>query len=118
MVRILRLSCWLVAVALAGCLAKRTIEIEPTASIDVHSFAGRTCSQLVADRAKRSQALVFAGLAQDQLSDDDQIRTLGVPTPMGTLFENSQETAIARLKAELRALNAELGAQNCGGDYK
>ncbi len=110
-------SAFLILAGLLGACAKQTRDIPP-AIVEPSLFIGGTCSELVAERAKRSQALVFAGLAQDQTSQDDRTRTLGVPTPMGTIFEGDHEAEVARLKGELRALNAQLRAMNCGPDYR
>jgi hypothetical protein len=100
-----------------GACARRTSEIEAVA-VDPAMFEGMTCSQLVAQRARRSQALIFAGMAQDQVSADDGMRTLGVPTPVGTLFDGDREPEVARLKGELHAVNAQLIAMRCGPDYR
>ncbi|WP_245258394.1 hypothetical protein [Methylosinus sp. LW4] len=110
------------AVALAAALglsacAKTTLEIEP-APVDPALFVGVDCAQLVARRARISQALIFAGSAQDQLAADDRTRTLGVPTPMGTPFDDDREPQIARLKGELHAVNAQMDAQRCGPDFR
>ncbi|MBY6240569.1 hypothetical protein [Methylosinus sp. Sm6] len=104
------------AAALAAC-AKPAHEIAPT-PIDPVMFAGKSCSQLVAARARRSQALIFAGMAQNQVSDDDRMRTLGVPTPVGTLFDGDREPEVARLKGELHAIGAQMIVMNCGPDYR
>jgi hypothetical protein len=110
------------AVALAAALglsacAKTTLEIEP-APVDPALFVGADCPHLVARRARISQALIFAGSAQDQLAADDRTRTLGVPTPMGTPFDDDREPQIARLKGELHAVNAQMDAQRCGRDFQ
>jgi hypothetical protein len=81
-------------------------------------FVGKSCSQLVAERARLSQALIFAGLAQDQVSADDQMRTLGAPTPVGTLFDGDREPEVARLKGELHAVYAQMIVMRCGPDYR
>jgi hypothetical protein len=99
----------------AAC-AKQTRYIQP-AVVDPSIFAYATCSQLLTERGKRSQALVFAGFAQDETSSQDRIRILGAPTPMGTIFEGDNEVEISRLKGELRALDAQMLIMNCGADY-
>ncbi|WP_400766662.1 hypothetical protein [Methylosinus sporium] len=104
------------ALGLSAC-AKTTLEIEP-APVDPALFVGADCAQLVARRARISQALIFAGSAQDQLAADDRTRTLGVPTPMGTPFDDDREPQIARLKGELHAVNAQMDAQRCGPDFR
>jgi hypothetical protein len=104
------------AAALVAC-ARPAREIEPAPS-DPSLFMGESCSQLVAERGRRSEALIFAGMAQDQLSDEDRIRTLGAPTPLGTPFEDDREPEVARLKGELRAINAQMIAMKCGPDYR
>lgn len=110
--------CALLALAFSlGACAQQTRDIPP-AVVDPSLFIGATCSELVAERARRSQALIFAGLAQDRTSDDDRTRTLGVPTPMGTIFEGDSAAEVARLKGELHALNAQLRVMNCGPDYR
>lgn len=112
--RLLGVCC--LAVLLGGC-ARPASEIE-AAAVDPALFEGMTCSQLVAQRARRSQALIFAGMAQDQVSADDGMRTLGVPTPVGTLFDGDREPEVARLKGELHAVTAQLIAMRCGPDYR
>jgi hypothetical protein len=109
---------WMVAAALglAAC-AKSTHDIEP-APVDPALFVGADCAQLVARRARISQALIFAGSAQDQIAADDRTRTLGVPTPMGTPFELDREPEVARLKGELHAVNAQMDLQRCGPDFR
>lgn len=114
--RIARGVAFALVLVLGGC-AKQTRDIE-AAAVDPAIFVGATCSQLVAERAKRSQALIFAGLAQDQVSADDRVRTFGAPTPMGTLFEGDREDEVARLKGELHAANAQMIVMNCGPDYR
>lgn len=104
------------ALGLSAC-AKPTREVEPLPA-DPALFVGYDCAQLVARRARISQALIFAGSAQDQIAADDRIRTLGVPTPMGTLFEGDREAEIARLKGELHAVNAQMETQRCGPDFR
>jgi hypothetical protein len=104
------------SLALAAC-ARRTQEIEATPA-DPALFAGASCAELVAERAKRSEKLIFSGLAQDQVSADDRMRTLGVPTPVGTIFDGDREPDVARLKGELHALEAALVAARCGADYR
>ena len=104
------------ALGLSAC-AKTTLDIEP-APVDPALFAGADCAQLVARRARIAQALIFAGSAQDQLAADDRMRTLGVPTPMGTPFDDDREPQIARLKGELHAVNAQMDAQRCGPDFR
>jgi hypothetical protein len=103
------------ALAFSSC-AKPTREIQP-AFVDPSAFMGATCMQLTAERGRRSQALIFAGLAQDQTSLDDRTRLLGVPTPMGTIFEGDNEVAISRLKGELRAIDAQMPIA-CDADYR
>jgi hypothetical protein len=104
------------AAALTAC-ARPAHEIEP-APTDPAMFMGMSCSQLVHERARRSRALIFAGMAQDQVSADDNMRTLGVPTPVGTIFDGDREPEVARLKGELHAVNAQMIAMNCGPDYR
>ncbi|PWB82587.1 MAG: hypothetical protein C3F11_11060 [Methylocystaceae bacterium] len=116
MIRAARCALLALAFGLGAC-AERTRDI-PAAVVDPSPFIGPTCSQLVAARAARSRALIFSGLAQDQTSEDDATRTIGVPTPMGTIFGRDREAEIARLKGELRALNAQMSEMNCGPDYR
>lgn len=100
-----------------GACAQRTRDIEAIV-VDPSPFLALTCPQLVAARARRAQALIFSGLAQDQTSQDDRTRTFGVPTPMGTIFEGDRGDEIARLKGELRALNEQMIVMNCAPDYR
>jgi len=104
------------ALGLSAC-AKTAWDIEP-APVDPALFAGADCPQLVARRARISQALIFAGSAQDQIAADDRTRTLGAPTPMGTLFEGDREPEVARLKGELHAVNAQMDMLRCGPDFR
>lgn len=104
------------AAALSAC-ARPAHEIEP-APIDPVMFMGKSCSELAHQRARRSRALIFAGMAQDQVSADDNMRTLGVPTPVGTIFDGDREPEVARLKGELHAVNAQMIEMNCGPDYR
>ncbi|WP_244613005.1 hypothetical protein [Methylosinus sp. Ce-a6] len=104
------------ALGLSAC-AKPTRDVEPL-PVDPALFAGADCAQLVARRARISQALIFAGSAQDQIAADDRVRTLGVPTPMGTLFDGDREAEVARLKGELHAVNAQMEMQLCGPDFR
>jgi hypothetical protein len=99
------------AISVAAC-AKPVRDIEP-ASVDASAFAGVTCPELTAKKAKLSQALIFRGFAQDQTSVDDRAGVLGVPLLMGTMFDGDNETGIARLKGELRALDSQMLAMNC-----
>lgn len=104
-------ACLALIVVLAAC-AKRTRDIEPGV-VDASVFTGATCAQLVAERAKRSEALIFSGLEQDHTSLEDRAGVFGAPMLMGTIFNGRNESEIARLKGELRALD-ELLATNCG----
>ncbi|MBG0808636.1 hypothetical protein IY145_04530 [Methylosinus sp. H3A] len=116
--RRLRFAVWAVVAALGlSACAKTAGDIEP-APVDPALFVGADCAQLVARRARISQALIFAGSAQDQIAADDRTRTLGVPTPMGTLFDGDREPDVARLKGELHAVNAQMDAQRCGPDFR
>lgn len=113
---------WFIRVALLALslvvsdCAKQTRYIQP-AIVDPSIFAYATCSQLLTERAKRSQALIFSGIAQDETSSQDRLRILVVPTPMGTIFEGDNEVEISRLKGELRALDAQMLIMNCGAGY-
>jgi hypothetical protein len=93
------------------------MDIAP-APTDAGAFLGATCPELATKRAKRMQALVFSGMVQDHISDEDKTRTLGIPTPMGSLFDESRENQIARLKGELHAIDAGLASLNCEPDYR
>jgi hypothetical protein len=104
----------LVASAPSAC-SKRSEEIEP-ASISATEFAGMTCSQLVSEQARKTRALIFAELAQERINKDDRIRTFGVPTPMGSLFNEESAESISRLKGQLASIRARL-AQECDPDY-
>jgi len=108
--------CFALASLVVGC-ARPMRDIEPN-FVDANRFAGASCSQLVAERARRARALIFSGLQQDQISQDDRARTFGAPTPMGTLFEDDVEPEIARLKGELRAIDTMHAIMICGSDYR
>ncbi|MBI3275092.1 MAG: hypothetical protein HYZ60_03930 [Methylocystis sp.] len=108
-------ACLALMLVLAAC-ATRTRDIEPDI-VDPAVFAGATCAQLVSARAKRSEALIFAGLEQDHTRLEDKVGVLGAPMLMGTLFHWRNDFEIARLKGELRALDALL-ATNCGPIYR
>lgn len=100
---------------LAAC-ARQTREIEPVV-VAPEMFSGMSCLRLVKERARRSQALIYAGMAQDQVSEDDRMRTLGIPTPVGTLFDGDREPEVARLKGELHAIDTQMQAMGCFADY-
>lgn len=102
------------ALGVSACMAKRPSEIEP-ASVDPTAYAELDCTRLVERRARIAQSLIFASLAQDHLADADKVRTLGVPTPMGSAFEDDREAEVARLKGELRAIDARLRAPRAYG---
>jgi hypothetical protein len=104
----------LLASAFSAC-SKRIEEIEP-ASISAGEFAGMTCSQLVSEQARKTRALIFAELAQERVIADDRIRTFGVPTPMGSLFNEDRTESIARLKGQLASIRMLL-SRECGPDY-
>lgn len=110
--------CALIALLLGlGACAKQSRDIPP-ALVDPTLFLGMSCSELVAERARRTTALVFAESTQDQTAADDRVRTLGLPTPMGTIFEGDRELEVARLKGEVRAATTQMRAMNCGPDYR
>jgi hypothetical protein len=109
-------SALLALLLIVAACAKQTRDIRP-AFVDPSNFADATCSQLLTERAKRSQALVFSGFAQDETSSQDRLRILGAPTPMGTIFEGDNEVEISRLKGELHALDAQMLIMNCGAGY-
>ncbi len=107
----------LVAFALTlSCCAKPVRDIQP-AMVDPSAFAGDSCPQLAAKRARLSQALVFRGFAQDQVSADDRAGIFGAPMLMGTMFDGNNEAAVSELKGELRAVNSQILAMNCGLDH-
>lgn len=111
MFRPARLPLIALIVALAGCAP--TASSIPPAAIPPDDYAAATCRQLTLMRAKTERMLIFAGLAQDQQYRDDGSRTFGVPTPMATIFEESRETDVARLKGEALAINTQLLRMNC-----
>jgi hypothetical protein len=104
----------LLASVLSAC-SKPSEEIE-LALIGGGEFAGVTCSQLVSEQAKKTGALIFAELAQERINADDRIRTFGVPTPMGFLFNEESMESISRLRGQLASIRARL-ARECGPDY-
>lgn len=112
----LRATVFITIFSLLAC-ARPTVDIEPV-PIDPRIYFGRACSELVEERARRTQALIFVGLIQDQISEDDRTRTLGIPTPMGSEFNESKADQVARLKGEVRAIGSALASLNCGPDYR
>jgi hypothetical protein len=102
---------WALSLLLAGC-AKSARDIEPDFGRALAYFDA-SCPGLAAERARLAERLIFSGLRQDQVSRDDRIRTFGVPTLFGTIFEGGDEPEIGRLKAELRVIDAEMIQLNC-----
>ncbi len=81
--------------------------------VPASAYAGLGCAELGKARSRLGVKLLFAGLRQDQIAQDDKIRTLGVPSLFGTLFEGSDEEKVALIKGELRAVNEEIARAGC-----
>jgi len=96
----------------------RTMREIPPAPGAIYPDPHASCARLVAERARRTTRLVIVGLHQDQLAADDRARVLGVPTPLGTPFEEDMTPEVARLKGEIGAITQEMIRKNCGRDYQ
>ncbi len=99
------------ALGLAAC-APPARDIVP-AAVPTSAYAGQSCAELGKARARLGVKLLFSGLRQDQIAADDNVRTLGVPSMFGTIFEGSEEQKVAELKGELRAVNEEIARAGC-----
>ena len=100
------------AVGLPGCMAPGHDQV-PALPIDPAVFEGANCRQLDLMLRKTTRTLVFVGMAQDHLRAEDDTRTFGAPTPMGSFYEPSRVAQLARLKGESVALRAQLERMNC-----
>jgi hypothetical protein len=74
---------------------------------------GRTCEELAIARTRLTQRLIFVNLYQDTLYRADQTTTLGIPTPLGTPFEESREFELGVLKGELVQIDGRLRESRC-----
>jgi hypothetical protein len=74
---------------------------------------GRTCERLAAKRARLTERVIFASLRQDSLYRADRERTLGIPTPLGTPFEENRELELGLLKGELVQINERIRESRC-----
>lgn len=99
------------SVCVASC-APPTSEIGPIFVYPPPYFGG-SCEQLAAARASLAEKAVFATLYQDSLYQADRTRTLGVPTPLGTPFEESKEVKLGLLKGELIQLEEKIREKHC-----
>lgn len=101
----------LIGCGLSGC-AKPHDDIAPE-PVPPAAYAQATCRQLSLMHAKTMRNLIFSNIIQDQHYADDRTRTFGVPTPMATIFEQSREAEVARLKGEALAIAAQLERAGC-----
>lgn len=76
-------------------------------------FFGRSCEQLAASRARLTNLVLLATLRQNTLSKADQTRTLGIPTPLGTPFEENREFELGVLKGQLIQLEDIIRREGC-----
>jgi hypothetical protein len=106
----------LVAALLASCAAPMR-EIPPAPGA-VYPDRNASCERLVRERALRSERLIFLGLRQDKLAEDDRTRALFIPTPIGSPFDPDYSIDIARLKGEIGAITREMIGKRCSGDYQ
>lgn len=96
---------------MGGC-APRSSQIAP-ALMDPGAYEAATCRELDEMKGKTQRDRIYAALAQDRQYEDDRTRTFGVPTPMATVFEESQAPITARMKADSLAINTQLQRSNC-----
>jgi hypothetical protein len=92
-------TCLLIAAlapTLAGC-APPAAQVPPIFTWPPPDY-GRSCEELAAARARLTDRLLFASLRQNSISQADRTRTLGIPTPFGTPFEENQEFDLGVLK--------------------
>jgi len=99
------------ALLLSAC-APRASEVAPIFAAQTRDF-GHDCEALAAARARVTSRLVFASLRQNDMSDADRARTLGFPTPLGTLFEENREFELGRLKGDLVEINQQILGNKC-----
>lgn len=104
----------LLLAAFGGCsaCARRHGDIAPEA-IPPWAYEPASCRELALMQAKTMRTLVFSSLVQDQHHADDRTRTFGVPTPMATIFEDSREAEVSRLKGESLAIALEIQRKGC-----
>jgi len=100
-----------IALSLGACAAPaRDIE---AAAVDGLLYERTACADLSAKRAQLARDYVFASLKQNQVSFDDRVRTLGVPTLFGTVFDGSNAEEVGRLKGELYAIKKGMSGSGC-----
>jgi hypothetical protein len=97
--------------SLAAC-APPVSQVGPIYAYPPREF-GRTCEELATARARVTRRLIFANLYQDQLYKDDQTRTLGIPTPLGSPFEENRAAELGWLKGELVQINKRIRETRC-----
>lgn len=96
---------------LAGC-APPVSEIGPIFVYPPPDF-GRTCEELAITRSRLTQRLIFTNLYQDNLYRADQTTTLGIPTPLGSPFEDSHAFQLGVLKGELLQIDGRIHERRC-----
>lgn len=106
-----RLLLGFASMCVASC-APPVSEIGPI-FLDPPPDFGRNCEELAAARASLTEKAVFATLYQDTLYQADRTRTLGIPTPLGTPFEESKEVKLGLLKGELVQLEEKIREKHC-----
>jgi hypothetical protein len=83
---------------------------------------GRSCEELAAARANLTRKLIFASLYQDAQYRADQATTLGIPTPLGSPFEENREFELGLLKGQLVQVDNKIQERHCDasstGAYK
>jgi hypothetical protein len=100
----------ILALLVSGC-ARTTSEIQPD-PLSPAVYAMLDCAQLAKLRARLSVQLVYSGFRQDQIAHEDNVRTLGIPSMFGTIFEGSEAWTVAWVKGQLQAVN-EVVARQC-----
>lgn len=96
---------------LAGC-SPPVSEIGPIFVYPPPDF-GRTCEELAVTRSRLTQRLIFTNLYQDNLYRADQTTTLGIPTPLGSPFEDSHAFQLGVLKGELIQIDGRISESRC-----
>lgn len=105
----------LVTASVVLCLASCSPPVSAIGPIFVYPPPefGRTCEELAIVRTRLTQRIIFVTLYQDTLYRADQTTTLGIPTPLGTPFEDSRAFELGVLKGELIEIDGRLRESHC-----
>ena len=101
----------LIAATLGAC-AQPSSDIAPAFATPPISVE-RDCRRLIERRDRSAEKLAYTRLQQDQISRDDNIRTFGIPSLFGTIFDGDQAERLAIIKAQFLLADRKAVEAHC-----